>query len=436
MMKKALMIILMAGFIILPMIIWSRTLYFNASGGLPINIYLGIYIYDFGRLLALIGFMLIFFQYVLSSRIRFIERTVGLDKIMRLHRIFGIVGLVMILFHPSATFIGNFLQGQDQLFFHPLKIVGLVALLLLCLMAGIAILYKYVNIKYETWKNVHRFIYIVFPIAFFHSLRLGSDTQKLSLKIFWWILFGLYLIILIYKIAMRFYIRSRPFNITRVLQETHDIWSLFFKGKIKSYKPGQFLFIQLIRNGKVSESHPFTISSSPTRDELSISVKSVGDFTSTIKNCKPSELAYIDMPYGVFSFLNYDAKNFVFIAGGIGITPFISMLRYIYDTKLEKNITLIWGNKTSEDIAFRDELERMASEMPSFKIIHVMSSQQDWQGEKGFINAEKIKKHVSDFKDTQFFVCGPPIMMKNVIRDLKQLGVTKNHIHYERFALR
>ena len=426
----------MVGFIILPIVIWSRTLYFNISDGLPINIYLGIYIYDFGRLLALIGFMLIFFQYILSSRIKFIERAMGLDKIMRLHRIFGIVGLVMILFHPSATFIGNFLQGQDQPFLHPLKIAGLVALLLLCLMAGIAILYKYVNIKYETWKNVHRFIYIVFPIAFFHSLWLGSDTQKLSLKIFWWILFGLYLTILIYKIIMRFYVRSRPFNITKVLQETHDTWSLFFKGKIKSYKPGQFLFIQLIRNGKVSESHPFTISSSPTRDELSISVKSVGDFTSTIKDCKPSELAYIDMPYGVFSFLNYDARNFVFIAGGIGITPFISMLRYMYDTKLEKNITLIWGNKTSEDIAFKDDLEKMASEMPSFKIIHVMSSQQDWQGEKGFINAEKIKRYVSDFKDTQFFVCGPPIMMKNVISDLKQLGVSKNRIHYERFALR
>ncbi|MGB9596438.1 MAG: ferredoxin reductase family protein, partial [Candidatus Poribacteria bacterium] len=354
-MKKALLIIIMVGFIILPIIFWFRTLPYNIGKGLPINIYLGIYIYDFGRSLALTGFMLIFLQYILSSRIKFIERTMGLDKIMRIHRIFGIVGLILIIFHPSAQFIGNLLQGIDQPFFHPLKVVGLIALLFLLLMAGVAILYKYVNIKYETWKNIHKLIYIVFPIAFFHSLRLGSDTQKLPLKIFWWILFGSYLTILIHKIVMRFYIRSRPFSITKVLQETHDTWSLFFKGKVKSYKPGQFLFIQLIKDGKVSESHPFTISSSPTRDELSISVKSVGDFTSTIKDRKPSELAYIDKPYGVFSFLNYDAKNFVFIAGGIGITPFISMLRYIYDTKLNKNVILIWGNKTSADIAFKEE---------------------------------------------------------------------------------
>lgn len=435
-MKKALLTIVMAGFIILPIIVLSRTLPFNIGQGLPLNIHLGIFVYDFGRFLALTGFMLIFLQYVLSSRIKFIEQAFGLDKMMRIHRIFGIIGLILIIVHPSAHFVGNILQGVDQPFFHPLKIVGLIALSSLLLMAGVAIVYKYVNIKYETWKNIHRLIYVVFPIAFFHSLRLGSDTQRLPLKIFWWILLGVYLAILIYKIVIRFYIRSRPFEITKVLQETHDTWSLFFKGKIKSYKPGQFLFVQLIKDGKVSESHPFTISSSPTKDELSISVKSVGDFTSTIRDRKPSELAYIDKPYGIFSFLNYDAKNFVFIAGGIGITPFISMLRYIYDTKLEKNITLIWGNKTSKDIAFKDELDKMASEMQSFKVVHVMSNQNDWLGEKGFIDAEKIKRYVSDFRETQFFVCGPPAMMKNVIRDLKQLGVPKNHIHYERFALR
>jgi len=186
----------------------------------------------------------------------------------------------------------------------------------------------------------------------------------------------------------------------------------------------------------VSESHPFTISSSPTRDELSISVKSVGDFTSTIRDTKTSDVAYIDKPYGVFSFLNHDTKNLVFIAGGIGITPFISMLRYIYDKRLERNVILIWGNKTSKDVAFGDELEKMSSEMPSLKVIHVMSGQDDWQGEKGYVDAEKVKKYVTDLGNTQFFVCGPPVMMSKIVKMLKGLDVPGNRIHYERFALR
>jgi predicted ferric reductase len=435
-MKKRLLLMVMAGFIILPIIIWSRTLSHILDDSLPISIYLGVYIYDFGRLLAIVGFMMIFFQYALSSRIKLIEQGIGLDKIMKLHRRWGVIGLISIIIHPIAIWGGNLLQGYKTALFSPLKIIGFVALTFLCIAAGAAILYKYTHIKYETWKNVHRIIYAVFPLAFFHSIKIGSDTKNPILKIYWWILLAFWLSILVYKIWMWFSIRSRPLNITRILQETHDTWSLFFQGKVKSYKPGQFLFIQLLRNGKVSESHPFTISSSPTRDEVSISVKSVGDFTSTIPNTKTSDLAYVDKPYGVFSFLNYDAKNLVFIAGGIGITPFISMLRYIYDSKLDKNITLIWGNKSSADIAFKDELEKMASEMPSLKVIYIMSGQQDWQGEKGYVDAEKIKKYVLDFKDTQFFVCGPPVMTRNVINALRQLGISKKYIHFERFALR
>ena len=112
------------------------------------------------------------------------------------------------------------------------------------------------------------------------------------------------------------------------------------------------------------------------------------------------------------------------------------MLRYIYDKKLERNVTLIWGNKTAKDIAFKDELEKITSEMPSLKIVYIMSSQNDWEGEKGYVDAEKLKKYVTDFDSSQFFLCGPPVMMSNVVKVLKGLGVPKRRIHYERFALR
>jgi predicted ferric reductase len=401
------------------------------------SIQLGIYTYDFGKLLAITGFILIFFQYVLSSKIKFIERGIGLDKLIRLHRMFGVVGLIFILIHPVALYFGKLLQGDNFRLFTPLKVVGLTALVFLCTAAGAAILYKRLHIKYETWKNIHKVIYFVLPIAFFHSIKIGSDMNVLGFKIIWWILLGFYSLILIYKVWMRFRIRSNPFGITKIVQETYDTWSLYFRGKkVNEYKPGQFMIIRLFRNGKVSESHPFTISSSPTRDELSISVKSVGDFTSTIRDTKTSDVAYIDKPYGVFSFLNHDTKNLVFIAGGIGITPFISMLRYIYDKRLERNVTLIWGNKTSNDLAFRDEMEKMSAEMPSLKVIHVMSGQDDWQGEKGYVDAEKVKKYVNDLENSQFFICGPPVMMGKIVKMLKGLGIPGNRIHFERFALR
>ncbi len=240
----------------------------------------------------------------------------------------------------------------------------------------------------------------------------------------------------IYKLWNMAYVKKRPFKIADVVNESHDVTSLYFEGKHRDYKPGQFMIVQLIRNGKVSESHPFTISSSPTRDKLSISVKSVGDFTSTIGDTKVSDGAYIDAPYGRFSFLNHDAQDFVFIAGGIGITPFMSMLRYMYDNKLERNVTLIWGNKTEDDIVFRAELEKMSAEMSSLKVVHIMSRQEDWPGERGYVDADKLGKLIDSFQVGQFFLCGPPVMMNILEKTLRDLGVSKKRIHYERFALR
>ena len=235
--------------------------------------------------------------------------------------------------------------------------------------------------------------------------------------------------ILAYKIWNWIQIRQHSFDIVEVSPETHDTCSLYFKGRHINYEPGQFMIVQLIRDGKVSEPHPFTISSSPTRDRLCITVKSVGDFTSTISGTKTSDRAYIDAPYGAFSFINHDDQNLVFIAGGIGITPFMSMLRYIYDKKLARNITLLWGNKTEQDILFRDELDKMVAEMPSLRVVHVMSRQTDWLGEKGHIDPEKLERYVSNLESPQFFICGPPVMMQLIVRTLKDRGVPKQSIH-------
>jgi predicted ferric reductase len=394
---------------------------------------IGNYLYVIGRYLALIEFVLILFQYVLSSKIKLIEKNFGLDKLFSVHRKLGVLGLTLIFFHPILIYASTKLQGYNTL----LKVIGVCALLTLIIGAGAAILYAKLHLKYETWKNIHRVNYIILPLAFMHSFFIGSDLHRWSiLKFLWLILAVIYVIILIYKVWNWFHVRRHPFKVAEVLKETHDVCSLHFTGKHQDYKPGQFMIIQLVRNGKVSESHPFTIASSPTSDKLSVSVKSVGDFTSKIGDTKINDVAYIDEPYGRFSFLNYDAQNLVFIAGGIGVTPFISMLRYIYDNKLDRNVILMWANKTENDIAFKDELKKIESDMPSLKVLHIMSKQDDWSGEKGFVDAEKIKKYITNFQESQFYICGPPIMMTSVEKVLRSMGAPKKRIHYERFALR
>ena len=426
-MKRWILLAAMAILVAVPVIVWANTVVPSLS--------LSAYLYSAGRLLALVAFVFIFFQFVFSSKIKWIERGVGLDKLFAIHRTSGLIGLILILIHPALLTLSDLVQGYMPSF-PPFKLVGFTTLTILVVAAGAALLYARLRLRYETWKAIHWANYVVLPLGILHSLAGGSDLTRWPLRALWFVLGGLYVTILLYKIWNRVQVRRHPLRVVDVVQETHDIWSLFFQGDLPAYKPGQFLIVRLIREGRVSEPHPFTISSSPASDRLSISVKSLGDFTSTIADTKDTDSAYIDMPYGVFSFLHHDADNLVFVAGGIGCTPFMSMLRYMRDKGLKRNVLLIWGNRTEQDIPFRDELEQMTAEMPSWRIVHVMSRQADWPGEKGYVNADLLRTYLSDVERPQVFLCGPPVMMNKVIPSLHELGIPKRRIHYERFALR
>jgi predicted ferric reductase len=393
-------------------------------------------LYGFGQVLALTGFILIFFQYILSARIKWIERGLGLDKLLYSHRNLGILGLALVFLHPVALTLFDLIQGSGVVR-SPLRAIGVGALVIMLVASLFALIHRGVGMKYETWKTIHRIGYAIFPLAMIHSFFLGSTVRMHGhLTVFWLALAALFAAVFVYRAAVWLRIRGRPFKILGIVQETHDTWSLHLEKSNLSYLPGQFLIIRFRRNGRLSEPHPFTISSSPTGGTLSITVKSAGDFTSTIGATKTTDTAYIDAPYGVFSFLHHrDSRSLVFIAGGIGITPFMSMLRFISDNRTERIVTLLWGNKSEKDVVFRKELDRFESSMPSFKIVHVMSNQSDWQGEKGYIGEEIIRRHVENIAGSRFFLCGPPVMMRKIGVALRSIGVPRRRIHYERFAL-
>jgi predicted ferric reductase len=224
------------------------------------------------------------------------------------------------------------------------------------------------------------------------------------------------------------------FQVAKVVQETPTIWTIQFQPRKLDFKPAQFMILRLIQNGTPSEPHPFTIAASPTAGELAVSIKAVGDFTRTIKDVKPGDSALIDAPYGKFSFLEFPAEEYLFIAGGIGITPFMSMLRYLRDMKMSKKIVLLWGNRFEREIAFREELTRMEAVNPGLRVIHVISDEPDWPGEKGFITAALIQKYGGDLSRKEIFICGPPVMLDLMLKELQALNIPKERIHYERFT--
>jgi ferredoxin-NADP reductase len=144
-------------------------------------------------------------------------------------------------------------------------------------------------------------------------------------------------------------------------------------------------------------------------------------------------------PYGRFSYLLYpDERDFVFIAGGIGITPFMSMLRHMAHSKAEAPVLLLYANRTEEDITFREELDRIArGEAPRLTVVHVLESPPaGWHHETGRISREMLERRLEgNVKGKAFYICGPPPMMSAVMDMIRVLGVPRRHVHSERFSL-
>ena len=393
---------------------------------------------ELGKGAALTGFTLLILQVVISARFKFIDRPFGLDVVMHLHKHMAIFAAILLLSHPVLLALGH---KSAKLFFFETSWqvnLGKVALLLLLLTILFAISFKMLRVDYQVWRFSHKGSIFIVILGFTHALVIGSDIQKNGMKIYWWALLVAAIGIFIYRnLFVPLWGRHR-FEVISITQETYNTWNLALKPKnnqIFSYQPGQFMFVKLLRNGYHPEEHPFTISSSPTQKGIiTATIKESGDYTRTIGQTKPGDTALIEAPFGRFSFVHHKAKSFLFIAGGVGLTPIISMLRYLRDTKDERPVIFIYGNRTENDIIFQAELETLPQNV---KLVYVLSEpDSQWQGPRGYVNEQIIRDYAGDILGhAHVYVCGPPRMMEKVISCLKTVGIKTDRIHYERFAL-
>lgn len=172
---------------------------------------------------------------------------------------------------------------------------------------------------------------------------------------------------------------------------------------------------------------------------LRATIKESGDFTATIGATKPGDTAVIYGPFGRFSYtLHPEQRDLVFIAGGIGITPLMAMLRHMRDTQAKRTVVLFYGNTNEQDITFRDELAEMErAGVASLKVVHILSKPSaEWRGERGQLDAETVAKLCEPLGvDRAYYLCAPPAAMRQAIRVLRNAGVPPRRIHFERFNL-
>lgn len=395
------------------------------------------------RFLAVTGFAMMVLQPVLSARFRWMERPVGLDRLIAFHRVTGAAAALLILLHPVmlAAGYGSISILTDT--HSPWQITaGRITLVILVIYGAAALYRSALKIPFQQWFRIHGAATpLLLAGAFLHSWFTAVRYMPGPIRVYWWILIGAGSFAWLHlNLYQRLRARCKPFTVSRVTKVTDNVWEIGLTPpagtKVFHYLPGQFMFITLLRGrGLPVEEHPFTISSSPSGGELSISVKESGDFTSGVGRTIAGDKAAVLAPYGRFSYLLHpERKQLVLIAGGIGVTPFLSMIRYMRDTGVKREAVLFYCNRTQRDIAHREELDNAAGD--SIRVIHVLSRPEDvWQGERGRISGEIIKRHLAGLENTGFYICGPPPMMDSAREELLSLGVDPSEIHMERFSL-
>ncbi len=404
-------------------------------------------IYEIARSLALSGFAILTLQPVLVARLKWLERPFGMDIVSRFHKSMGIFATVLLISHPPFLVLGG---GGLPLIFsleQPWYIwVGKIGLLLLVIHTLLSVFWADWGVKFEQWRRMH---YILAPLiiilVFLHSFETGDDLKILPVRVLWAILLIMALAAYFYHKVLKPRCLARdPYRVVDVQQETHNVWTVKLAppaGKVVyDYYPGQFQFITFLRGGNLPvEEHHWTISSAPTeKGFVSSTIKESGDFTSTIGLTKPGDTAIVQAPFGRFSHvLHPEDKDLVFLAGGIGITPFMSMLRHMRDTESDLSVVLLYANRSEADIVFRNELTEMQeAEKPRLKVVHVLSSpDSNWTGERGHVDREKIARFVGSIEGKSFYVCGPPPMRIKLIDTLREMGVPYERIRTEIFSL-
>lgn len=226
-------------------------------------------------------------------------------------------------------------------------------------------------------------------------------------------------------------------RIKDIRKETHDVKTFRLDPeKDIEFTPGQYCLVSIV-GSEEGVNKPFTFASSPTRDYIELTIKRIGEFTTALHNLEPGDKLELQGPRG--ESLNFDEtveEDVVFLAGGSGITPFISAIGYALNKNLENQMTLIFGNRTKGDIIFEEELKKI-DDKKGFNIVNTLSDEwpDNWQEETGIIDKEMVRKHVDNPKKKIWYICGPPPMVDAMNELLEDLEVPEENIRYENWMI-
>ncbi|HET9860220.1 MAG TPA: ferredoxin reductase family protein [Nocardioidaceae bacterium] len=394
---------------------------------------------------GLLAFSLLVVALVLMARVPSLVASFGIETILRMHRVVALCAValvaghvVLIVFHdPRGLSIFDLRDTTAAAWAATISTVALATVV------GFALRRKRRQPRYEGWRMLHiALAATVFLGAWLHIWWLDQLSANVLTAI-WFVLMGLVVLAVAARRWVWLPVRAhrRSYIVDQVIPVSGNAVTLAMKAHGHEgvrFKAGQFAWLKIGSSSFVFEEHPFTIASTadaPHRKEFTI--KALGDFSELLRGLRPGRRVFMDGPYGRFTIEGLDSsEGFVFIAGGVGVTPMVSMLRTLNQRRDPRPHLLLLGARSLEDLMLHAEVDRLREGLDLTVTPVLESPPEDWDGEQGRIDAELLDRCLPRHsKQHDYFLCGPPPMVIAVGKQLRDRGIPLNRIHTERFEV-
>jgi predicted ferric reductase len=398
---------------------------------------------EFSVAIGYAGLAMMGLQFGLTARFRFVTAPWGEDIIYHFHRQISLIAVGLVIAHPLILFaerpelipLLNSFQAPWRARFAALSTYSLIALVVM------AIWRVRLKLSYEAWHLTHIVLAVVAVTAgVAHMVGWGFYLADPWKRAVWIALPVLWIGLLAYvRVVKPLFMLRRPYRVAEVRAERGETTTLVMRPEGHPgfrFTPGQFGWLTVWGSPFKITGHPFSFSSSAevADGRVEMSIRKLGDFTRVVPGVAVGQRVYLDGPYGAFTVGN-PADMHVLIAGGVGITPMMSMVRTLADRGDRRPVILLYGSRDWDSITFREELEAAEARL-DLKVVHVLAQPpEDWTGEKGFITADLFKRHLPPpYAEHEYFICGPNVMMDAVEGALGALGVPLTKYHSERYS--
>jgi predicted ferric reductase len=393
------------------------------------------------RFAALIGTYFALLGILLVSRIPWVERGVGHDRLVTWHRKLGPWSLYLIGFHVLLVIIGYAGQFHVNLASELINILttfnwmwAALAGFIFMITAGVTS-YKKARAKlsYEAWWIIHVSTYTAIALSFTHQVLNGPMFIGHPLnKAFWIFLYAsMVFSILYWRFAIPTFRSFRHgLRVEKIVNEGENMVSVIMRGnnldKLGA-QGGQFFSWRFMSKGHALVSHPYSLSAAPTAHYLRITVKDLGDHSRSLADLKKGTRVFMEGPYGAFTAGRASRKHVVLIGGGVGITPIRALME---EFREGVQLDVIFRASRSEDLVLREEMDYLAAQSEGSIRVHYLVGSRKIHP----MDARSLKSLVPRFADSDIYICGPGPLVETVREAAKDLGVPKNRFHDEAFA--